>query len=207
MYLGFSEDSARLVAKGTGIGLKLREPIKRGVIVVESMPPLELQGDAIVEAAIDLVIGRKIQRFVLDGVDGLARGMVYPERAEALLTAFSLALRRVGVTSMFTKHAGQTLGPAFEAPPDVVTMLADNILLLRYGERQGRLHRLVSIIKVREGDYDTSIRAFSIGRKGFDIGAIFHGAEQVASDRRFDTDEVPPSRRGGSGKQEARKRR
>ena len=55
----------------------------------------------------------------------------------------------------------------------------DNAVLLRYVELRSHLHRLLSIIKIRDSDYDTAIREFRISDRGLEVAATFESAEAV----------------------------
>jgi circadian clock protein KaiC len=52
---------------------------------------------------------------------------------------------------------------------------------LRYVELRSRLYRLISIMKMRESRYDTSIREFSITDEGLEVASSFESAEQILS--------------------------
>jgi circadian clock protein KaiC len=57
--------------------------------------------------------------------------------------------------------------------------MAENMILLRYVELRSQLYRLLSIIKVRESDYDPSIREFRITSKGIEVASTFESAEAI----------------------------
>jgi circadian clock protein KaiC len=50
---------------------------------------------------------------------------------------------------------------------------------MRHVELRSRLHRLVSLFKVREGAFDPSVRTFAIGDAGIAVGEPFAGVEAV----------------------------
>jgi circadian clock protein KaiC len=56
-----------------------------------------------------------------------------------------------------------------QAPIDV-SYLADCVLLLRYFEAEGRIHKAISVVKKRSGMHETSIRAFQMGKGGLQVG-------------------------------------
>jgi circadian clock protein KaiC len=51
-----------------------------------------------------------------------------------------------------------------------VSYLADTVVVTRYFEAQGRVRKAISILKKRSGAHEDTIREFSLGPKGFDIG-------------------------------------
>jgi circadian clock protein KaiC len=59
--------------------------------------------------------------------------------------------------------------------------VVETVVLLRYVELKSQLHRLVSIMKMRESPYDTSIREFSMGPQGIEVSGSFDSAEAILS--------------------------
>jgi circadian clock protein KaiC len=51
-----------------------------------------------------------------------------------------------------------------------LTYLADTVVLLRYFEAQGAIHQAISVMKKRSGDHERTIREFSVGPGGIDVG-------------------------------------
>jgi hypothetical protein len=47
--------------------------------------------------------------------------------------------------------------------------LAQNLLLMRYVEYRGEFHRILSLLKVRDSDFDPSIRRYMITSEGLRI--------------------------------------
>jgi circadian clock protein KaiC len=62
--------------------------------------------------------------------------------------------------------------------PVDVTYLADTVVLLRFFEAFGRVHRAISMLKKRTGSHENTIREFTIDRNGISVGPVlekFHG--------------------------------
>jgi len=51
-----------------------------------------------------------------------------------------------------------------------VSYLADCVVLLRYYEAEGELHKAISVMKKRSGDHEKAIREFSMGEGGLKVG-------------------------------------
>jgi circadian clock protein KaiC len=80
-----------------------------------------------------------------------------------------------------------------------VSAMVENIILLRYVELHAHLHRMISILKVRESSYDSSLREFSISEQGIDVAETFESAEAILSGYAR-TPPVAPPRKGGHGR-------
>jgi len=51
-----------------------------------------------------------------------------------------------------------------------VSYLADCVVLLRYYEAEGELHKAISVMKKRSGAHEKAIREFSMGADGLSVG-------------------------------------
>jgi circadian clock protein KaiC len=58
-----------------------------------------------------------------------------------------------------------------------MSALVENMMVLRFVERNSCLSRLLSIVKVRDSDYDIKLRQFEITDEGVLIGEPFYGSE------------------------------
>jgi circadian clock protein KaiC len=59
---------------------------------------------------------------------------------------------------------------AMHSPVDV-SYIADNVLLLRYFEAEGRIRKAISVVKKRTGRHENTIRELSLGSHGIEVGA------------------------------------
>ncbi len=60
-----------------------------------------------------------------------------------------------------------------------MSALSEVMVVLRYAALRSRLHRLVSLFKVREGPFDPGIHTFTISDAGIAVGGLFAGADAV----------------------------
>jgi hypothetical protein len=87
---------------------------------------------------------------------------LFPQRLPLYLAAFTNELRARDVTTLLAAEANGVVGAGLEIPVPAVSASVENILVLRDVE----LHRLVSVLKVRQSAYDTAIREFVITERG-----------------------------------------
>ncbi len=99
---------------------------------------------------------RGVQRLFLDGVDGLSRGALYPERQGDVLTALTNELRAHDVTAVLSV-GNEVLGRSI-LPLEPASGLVENTIVLRFVELRSRLHRLISVLKLRGGEHDPTLR-------------------------------------------------
>jgi len=178
LYFGFEEPPAHLISKAAGVGLDFARYISDGQIEVVWGPFLEDVVDSLVEHLLAAVRRHAIQRLFIDSLQGLLDTAVYPDRIVRLFVALANELRALGVTLVFALQTPQLFGGSEGSSP-AVSSKVDNILFLRYVELYSQLYRLVSIVKIRESGYDSTIREFKITADGLDVASTFASAEAI----------------------------
>jgi circadian clock protein KaiC len=76
-------------------------------------------------------------------------------------------LRDRGVTTLFIKEVPKLAGPDVDFSDTPISVTAENMLFFRQVELRGRLHRIASVLKMRESGYDPYVREFEISSEGF----------------------------------------
>ncbi len=178
LHFGFYETPPRLASKANQISLDFARHVEEGTIEVIWQPPLENNLDALAEKLLAAVHRRKVKRLFLDGVNAF-KEVAYPDRLGRYFIALTNELRALDVTTVYTSEWPALLAPAAELPDGAMVDMAENMILLRYVELRSQLYRLLSIIKVRESDYDPSIREFRITSKGIEVASTFESAEAI----------------------------
>jgi circadian clock protein KaiC len=179
LYVGFYERPSNLLAKGNRLGLGLDAACERGLLHLFWEAPIEGVLDAVVDRVLRAVVDHDVKRLCFDGLHGFRHHAEYPERTRAVFSALVDELSRRGVTTLFTLETNDLVGAGIELPIDGVSALADNIILLRHVELRSQLYRLLSILKVRDRDYDGAIREFKITDHGVVVADTFDSAEQI----------------------------
>jgi len=104
------------------------------------------------------------------------------------------------VTSLLSAELRAIYAPEIEAPLYGVSPLVENLLLLRFVELKSEVRRLISILKLRDSDFDPRIREFIISDRGLEIADPFLGEEAiltgVAHKRPGSTDPKSRARKG-----------
>lgn len=181
VYFGFYETPPRLMEKARGVGMgDLEEYVDEGVIEIQWQPPLEHNMDSLAERLLERLHERNVQRLRLfiDGVSGFRSAAVYPDRMGRFFSALSHQLRMLDATTLYSDEA-PLLSPGVEAPLAEAAAHVENIILLRYVELRSQLYRLISIMKMRESQYDSGIREFSISDDGIRVADTFESAEAI----------------------------
>ncbi|WP_368670951.1 RAD55 family ATPase [Myxococcus sp. AM010] len=181
VYFGFYETSQRLIEKAEGVSMgDFKKYVDAGLIEIQWQPPLEHNLDALAERLLERIQERKVKRLRLfvDSIAGFRSASVYPERMSRFFSALSHQLRMLDVTTVYSDETA-LFSPNVDAPQPDATAYVENVILLRYVELRSQLYRLISIMKMRESQYDSGIREFSITDKGITVAETFESAEAV----------------------------
>jgi circadian clock protein KaiC len=57
--------------------------------------------------------------------------------------------------------------------------MCQNILVLRQTELRGRVRKVISVLKMRDSDFDSSVRELIVSRRGIHIGEAILDADGV----------------------------
>jgi circadian clock protein KaiC len=196
-YFGFYEPPPRLLEKAGQVGIELENHIKDGLVEIIWQPPLEHMLDSLAEQLLERIQAdeQPRRRLFIDGIEGFRAASVYPDRMPRFLSAFCNQLRTLDVTAVVSEELA-LFRPEIDMPNPELANVVETVLLLRYVELRSQLYRLVSIMKMRESRYDTSIREFRITDTGLAVAASFESAEAILTGHARET--APPGGKEGS---------
>lgn len=182
MYFGFYEPPPRLLERASAMGLPLKKYVDAGLIELAWQPPLEHFMDSLAESLLERIRQhpRERRRLFIDGVQGFAAAAVYDDRIPRFLSALTNQLRTWDVTTVVSEEL-PLFGTEISTRNPELANVVETVILLRYVELRSQLHRLMSVMKMRESPYDTSIREFRISDGGIEVSGSFESAETILS--------------------------
>lgn len=169
LVFGFYEDARRLERRAAAIGVDLAALMNSGAVSVMHFPPTEQIIDSLAEQLLDAVRRTGARRLLVDGVDGFRQAAVFPGRLGRFLSMLTSLLRMEGVTTLFTAELPELMGGEQQINFMPLSPIAENIVLMRYAEIESRLHRTVSIMKMRESGFSPDVHEFFLDRGGFGV--------------------------------------
>lgn len=178
LFFGCYEMPERLKDKARSIGIDVDRLLESGALVLDWHKPFESFLDEKADRLQTAIRRIGARRVFIDGIGGFRQTAVQPERLNAFFSALTLCLRHEGVTtlcSVETPPEGRTV----IATLDDLSPIAENIILLRYAEYQSSLLRAISVLKLRDGAFDSSIMPFEITDHGIRIGEKLEGIESI----------------------------
>jgi circadian clock protein KaiC len=177
LYFGFYEHPAALLAKCKRIHIGLQAGVDAGLIELVWERPIEGVLDVLANRLIEKVRETGASRLCIDGLHTLFRTVDFPERMRPVTAALAEELESHGVTTLYSLETPDLVGAqggAIRVPLEDLSALAHNVVAIRYIEQEGAIDRLLSIIKMRDSDYDRSICELEITDHGIEISESRH---------------------------------
>jgi circadian clock protein KaiC len=172
----FEETISTLMHRSSSLGFPLEEFVENGLITITPIDPAQLQPGEFAHLVRNAVEEDDVRLLVIDSLNGFLNAV--PEERFLLLHLHELLnyLGQHGVATVlvFAQHG---LIGTMQSTVDV-SYLADCVILLRYFENRGKIHKAISIMKKRSGPHETAIRSYAMDPKGLHIGEAlerFHG--------------------------------
>jgi circadian clock protein KaiC len=181
LHFGFYETPVRLRHKAAALGVPLPALEQSGAVHLCWQPTTEGLLDQVGQRLLDQVQASGAQRVVIDSLGAFGRLALDPTRLNSFFRALTGELRARDVTVLLTWEMRDIFGAEITAPAPDLSSIVDNLLLLRLAELEARLHRVMSIVKVRDSDHDPALQALSLGPHGISLARAFEGAAGVLS--------------------------
>ena len=116
---------------------------------------------------------------VIDDLSGLRQSIGRAERLTPFLIALCNELRECGASFLAIDETSTFFGPELPVPPSGISVIADNVLLLRCAEVEGSLIRVFSVFKIRGRRPDAEVRELLLSPTGMDVGGPLDGANDL----------------------------
>jgi len=162
LFLGFLESVAQLREQARVFGMDL-EPVERsGQARFLILPAHDLEADYIAGLLYEDIEHRGVRRLVVDSAAELERAIGASDRKAGFLSALVTYLRSRQVTTYLTLDIPTIAGPMLEFAETPLSLIAENLVLLRNVEYRGQLHLVLGVLKMRFSDHERGIYEYAI---------------------------------------------
>lgn len=143
--------------RAVALGMDPRPFIASGKMQLEQIDPAELSPGEFVQRVRDAVQNCGAKVVVIDSLNGYLNAMPGEQHLAIHLHELLAFLNQSGVVTLLVLAQSGMMGAAMTSPVDV-SYLADNVMMFRYFEAEGRVRKAVSIVKKRSGRHEDTIR-------------------------------------------------
>jgi circadian clock protein KaiC len=168
MFFSFDEISPTLLSRAAQLGMDLSPHIESGKLVLEQVDPAEISPGELTDRIRLAVLKQGASVVVIDSINGFLNAMPEERHLNLQLHELLAFLNQQGVLTLMVLAQQGVVG-AMQSSVDL-TYLADTVVLLRYFEAEGSIHQAISVMKKRSGNHERTIREFSVGPSGVEVG-------------------------------------
>jgi len=173
----FDELRETFIARAEGVGTPMKKFVDKSLITIQQVDPAELSPGEFAHVVRRSVDEDGAQVVLIDSLNGYLNAMPEENFLSVQMHELLTYLNQQGVVTILVMAQHGFLGSSMVSPVDV-SYLADTVLMLRYFEAEGAIHRAVSVVKKRTGQHESTIRELKVTSEGIRVGEPltgFHG--------------------------------
>ena len=174
LYVTLEEGPAQLLASANALGLPLRDVVDKGLVQILYISREDIRAGQFLTVLADRLKALKASRVVLDSATQMLTEHMVSDEVRHVLYKLVVRFKTLGITSVVMLEAASLFST--ERVTELgLSPIADNLLMLRYKETQGRLAPTLTIVKTRGSDHDHGTHAITVGKGGMQVGASVSG--------------------------------
>lgn len=178
----FEERPDDYVQRAASFGLDLSAESTGGNLSIIYLRPLDLSVDESMQGILDAVARTGARRLVIDSLAGFEMALSPGFRADFRESLYRMiyALTGLGVTILSTVETQENANDSRFSSYSI-SFLTDDIIRMSYIEIEGRLRKVLTVVKMRRGDHSKEIREYEIGPNGIVVGACLSQYDQLTT--------------------------
>jgi circadian clock protein KaiC len=165
----FDESANTLFSRLNGLHVDLQRHAEAGTVRVNQVDPAELSPGEFVHR-IRMAVDKDDARIVvIDSLNGYLNSMPDEQFLIAQLHELLAFLGQRGVATILVAAHHGLISSYMTAPVDA-SYLADSVVLMRYFEAEGEVRQAISVVKMRGGEHERTIREFTMHNGTVSVG-------------------------------------
>jgi circadian clock protein KaiC len=182
LFLAFEESEEAVVTNMLSPGIDLRPALQAGTLCFLTAMPEAMGAEEHLFIALREIAAFQPRLVIVDALSSLLR-MGTEQAAFDYAIRLLLACKQRGITCLFTNQL-------FSAEEETafagngISSLVDTVILLRFTERSGMLHRTLLVRKVRGAAHSVQCHEFCITDRGLEVLGVYTGDRGIRTGRR-----------------------
>lgn len=167
----FEERPESYLARAESFGLDLRSAHAEGRLRIISLRPLDLSADEALLGIQEAVEEVGAARVVIDSLSGFEIALAQTVQDEFRDSLYRMVgtLTGAGVTIMLTVENTEDY-TSLRFSPHAISFLTDDIIMQRYVELDGKLQKVLNVVKMRGSDHAKDWRRYEVTGRGVVLG-------------------------------------
>ena len=178
----FEERPEGYMARARTLGLDLERLVEEGRAEVLYLRGLDLSVDETLFELYDAVERLDASRVIVDSLSGLEVALAPAYEADFRETLYNLAafLTDHGVTLFMTVETVERFNQLLFTP-NAISLISDTLIVQRYAELNGRLEKVMTVVKMRHSSHSTAVRRYEVGAEGIRVHETMEGYRHVVT--------------------------
>ena len=175
LFIEFEESPEQLFRNARSFGWELEKYVKNGVVQLISHYPEDLKAEQYLGVIQRLVLTFKAKRVVLDSLSALER-IYSKEKFREFVIGLNAFLKMNNCTSLLTNTTSE-LTAINQITETHLSTATDNIILMKYVDINGKMKRILTILKQRGSGHDKHLTEYEITKAGLRLIGPLTGYE------------------------------
>jgi circadian clock protein KaiC len=167
IYFTFDERPEFIIRRSSSVRMSLDKYLKAGRLRLQQINPAELSPGEFAHTIRREIETREPAVLVIDSLNGYIHAMPDERYLTAHLHELLTYLGQQNVATFLVMGQSGIIGTDTPANAGYLT---DNVLLFRFFESDGEVHRAISVLKRRAGGHERTMRELLMGPDGIAIG-------------------------------------
>lgn len=169
LFIAYEESKEQLTRNAKGWGVDFQKMEKAGNLQIQAIYPESASLEEHLLHIQRLIEEWRPARIALDSLSAIERGSSKKNFREFLIALTSF-LKKNEVLAIFTSTSSNIVGGTSVTDSHIST-ITDSIILLRYAEVYGIIHRVITVLKMRGSLHTKKIFEFDIDASGMHISS------------------------------------
>jgi len=182
LFVSIDETMSQIIKTAREHDWRFDEHLKNKTLISVSSDLIDIYPDKLLYEVVRAVEENDIKRVVIDSISSMESSEFARDYVRDFMLQLTAFFKSRGInclatyltTVMFGATNNQLIGGTMSSELQL-SAIVDGIVLMRYVERDQKVHKLLSVLKMRGSNHEKGIYEFSIGKTGLIVGSQFEG--------------------------------